>query len=56
MKKWFSIILILFLLGSLAACNENPAVSGGDHSDWVWVRDNTTNGALSDTGFYYVDV
>ena len=55
MKKWFSIILILFLLGSLAACSEKPAVSGGDHSDWVWVRDGITYGALTDTGFYYVD-
>ena len=55
MKKWIAIVLVLLLLGSLAACSEKPAVSGGDHSDWVWVPDGITYGALTDTGFYYVN-
>ena len=52
-KKLFALILAVLMLCSLAACSEEPAVSGDDHSDWVWVRDYITYGALSDTGYYY---
>ena len=53
MKKRIAIVMVLLLLGSLAACGEKPAVSSDDHSDWVWVRDLPSWGALSDTGYYY---
>ena len=56
MKKRIAIVMLLLLLGSLAACGEKPAVSSDDHSDWVWVRDLPSWGALSDTGYYMAGV
>lgn len=49
-KKVFVLILAVLMLCSLTACSETPP----ETEDWVWVRDQHISGAISDTGYYYI--
>ena len=55
MKKCIVFLWMLLLLCSLAACGADKPVDGENHLDWVWVRDYITTGAISESGYYYVE-
>ena len=54
MKRIISLLLTLFMVGTITACN-NPVDTKVEYLDWVYVREQTTRGAVSDQGYYYLD-
>ena len=48
-------LLVVFLVLALPACKEELAGEKDTHLDWTYVFENTTKGALSQNGYYYVD-
>lgn len=55
MKQKLLFTLILLMLCTLAGCKQETISSSYNNEDWVYVRDKTTKGALSDNGYYYLN-